>query len=211
MQLHTVLGSPNGHKVDAVVDRLGLNVERVHHDFAAGALGRADYLALNPNGMVPLLVDGDLRLWESNAIMQYLCAVAGDDNLYPRAPRGRAEVARWQFWELAHFNCAFSTLAFECVAKPRLGLGPTDTAAVARAQSELARFATVLERHLAGRTFMVGEALTLADYSVATFESYRGRVPFDFAPYPAVNRNFDRVHADPHWARTAPPVPAQAA
>src|SRR5262249_9043702 len=81
-----------------------------YHDFVAGDLRTADYVALNPNGMVPLLVDGAFRLWESNAIMQYLADKAGSDALFPRDPQKRADVVRWQFWEVAHFNKAFGLL-----------------------------------------------------------------------------------------------------
>jgi len=201
MQLHTVAGSPNGHKVEAVISHLGLKVEIVHRDLASGDLRSDAYLALNPNGMVPVLVDGAFTLSESNAIMQYLADVAGSD-LFPRDRQKRADVARWQFWELAHFNKAFSALAFETVAKPRLGLGVANTAVVELARTDLARFAPVLERHLAGRRYMVGDAITVADYAVITFESYRPHVPFDWRPYRHVNAYFDRLSQDEHWVRT---------
>jgi len=208
MQLHTFVGSPHSHKVEAVVSHLGLAIETVHHDFAGGALRAADYAAINPNAMVPLLVDGAFTLWESNAIMQYLADLAGDEALFPRDPRKRADIARWQFWELAHFNKALGILAFETVAKPRLNLGPTNHALVETMRADLGRFAPVLERHLAGRRVLVGDGITLADYSMSPFESYRGRVPFDWSPYRHVNAYFDRMHEAEHWAKTAPrPAP----
>jgi glutathione S-transferase len=207
MELHTVGGSPNSRKVKAVIEHLGLQVRLVHHDFAGGGLRRADYLAINPNGMVPTLVDGTFVLWESNAIMQYLADKAGSDALFPRDPAGRADVVRWQCWELAHFNRAFSTLAFETVAKPQLGFGPPDAALVAMAQTDLGRFAPVLERHLAGRQYVVGDAITIADYSLLTFEGYRGKAPFDWAPYPQINAYFDRMRTVDAWVRTAPAKP----
>lgn len=209
MILHTFVGSPNSRKVQAVVSHLGLDVHVEHHDFIGGALGMPDYVALNPNGMVPLLVDGPLKLWESNAIMQYLADKAGSDALYPRDPQQRADIVRWQFWELAHFNRAFGTLAFETVAKPSLNLGPTNGALVDVARADLARFTPVLERHLAGCQYMVGDGVTLADYSMTTFESYRPAVPFDWSSYPNVNAYFDRIGTVDHWARTAVREPAR--
>lgn len=204
MQLHTFQGSPHSHKVEAVVSHLGLAIETVHHDFRSGSLKAPGYLALNPNGAVPLLVDGDFKLWESNAIMQYLAE--GNDALYPRDLRTRADIARWQFWELAHFNKALGLLAFETVAKPRNNLGPTDQALVEIARADLTRFAPVLDRHMAGRRYLVGDAITIADYSMVPFESYRGRVPFDFAPYRHLNAYFDRMHDAEHWAKTVAPA-----
>jgi glutathione S-transferase len=70
---------------------------------------------------------------------------------------------RWQCWDLAHFNRAFGTLAFETFAKPNLNLGPTDEALVAGALTELARRAPVLERHLENRRYLVGNGITIAD------------------------------------------------
>src|SRR5258707_12710039 len=98
---------------------------------------------LNSNAKVPVLSDGSFTLWESNAIMQYLADKAGDTALFPRDPQIRADIARWQFWELAHFNKAFGTLAFEAVAKARLRLGATDCAALAPARARLARVTPV--------------------------------------------------------------------
>jgi glutathione S-transferase len=206
MKLHTVNGSPNSHRVLAVIEQLGLEVEIVHHDIRNGALRSPEYVALNPNAMVPTLVDGDFVLWEANAITQYLADKAGSESLFPREPRLRADIVRWQFWELVHFNRAFGALAFETVAKPTLNLGPADETVVAKAQADLARFAPVLDGHLAGRRHVVGNSLTLADYSVCTFESYTGRVPFDWAPYPNIRGYFERMRKVEAWARTASPA-----
>ena len=84
MKLHTAPGSPSGRKVQAVILHLKLDVQVQNHDFAKGELRAPEYLALNPNGSVPTLVDGDFVLWESNAIMQYLADKAGDQLLFPR-------------------------------------------------------------------------------------------------------------------------------
>jgi len=204
MKLHTTPGSPSSHKVKAVIHHLKLDVETVNYDFLAGELRSPQYTAINPNGSVPTLVDGELVLWESNAIMQYLADKVPSSGLFPNDPQRRADVARWQFWELAHFNKAFGTLAFETYAKVKLNIGPTDATLVGPAMTELARRAAVLEQHLRGRRYVVGNAITVADYSLATFESYRTRTPFDWRPYPNINAYFDRIHALDSWAHTAP-------
>lgn len=208
MKLHTFVGSPHSHKAEAVVSHLGLEIEVEYHDLVGGDLRASDYVALNPNGMVPVLVDGAFTLWESNAIMQYLADKAASDALFPRDPQKRADIARWQFWELAHFNKAFGLLAFETVAKPKLDLGPTNSSLVEMARADLARFAPVLEHHLAGRRYIVGDRITIADYSMIPFESYRPAVPFDWSLYPNVNGYFDRMREADHWVRTAPASPA---
>lgn len=200
MKLHTVPGSPNSRKVEAVISHLNLTVEVEPHAFAD--LRSPGFASINPNGKVPVLIDGAFTLWESNAIIQYLADKSGDVALYPRSPAVRADIARWLFWEMHHFNDAFGTLAFETVAKPRLNLGPADPAAIEKGRTNLARFAPVLERHVANRKALVGDTMTIADYAVMTFESYRNLVPFDWTAYPNINAYFDRLKTSEHWQRT---------
>lgn len=205
MKLHIVPGSPNSRKVEAVSHHLGLRMDIVAHDLFAGDLRKAEYVALNPNARVPTLEDGGFVLWESNAIMQYLADKAGDERLFPRDPQGRADVTRWQSWELAHFNRPFGTLAFETVAKPRRGLTP-DAAAVALAQSDLARSAPVLDAHMRERRYLLGDEVTLADYCMVMLESYRALVPFDWSPYTHLNTYLDRASRLDPWMRSKRPV-----
>ena len=203
MKLHTVAGSPNGRKVEAVIYHLGLDVEVQHHDLFNGELRVAPYVSINPNSMVPTLVDGSFTLWESTAIMQYLAEKAGDESLFPRDARTRADITRWQVWEIAHFNRAFGTLAFEVLAKAKHNFGQRDEYLVRQAQENLARFAPVLDAHLTGRDYLVGKNITLADYSMIPFEGYRALLPFDWAPYRNINAYFDRVRTAPAWVRAA--------
>jgi glutathione S-transferase len=207
MKLHYVVGSPNCRKVHAVLSHLGLSLELEYHDFFSGELQAPAFLALNPNGMVPVLQDGEFTLTESNTIMQYLAEGAGDTPLYPRERRLRADVQRWQCWELAHFNKALGVLSFETVAKPGFLNMQPDEAAVAWSSRELARFAPVLDRALATREVLVGEGITLADYSVAHLEGFQAAVPFDWKPFANLNAYFERMRRAPHWAGTAPASP----
>jgi glutathione S-transferase len=209
MLLYTVPGSPNGRKVEAVISHLGLEVDIRHRDLFNGELRGSEYLAINPNAKAPTLVDGDFKLWESAAIMQYLADKAGDNTLFPRNPRARADITRWQCWEGIYFNAALGTLAFETLAKPRHNAGPPDAALVEQACATLSRFAPVLDRHMDGRKYLVDDRLTLADYSVAALEPYVNLVPFDFAPYRHLHAYFDRMRQSEHWMRTGKPTPSQ--
>lgn len=202
MILHTVAGSPNGRKILATLSHLGLEVEIRHWNLFQGELRTPEYLAINTNAKAPTLVDGNFRLWESTAIMQYLAEKAGESALFPRNPRVRADITRWQCWEGLYFNAAVLSLAFEFVAKPRNNGGPTDQAAVVEAHAKLARFAPVLDGHLAGRQYLVGDQLTLADYSLAVFERYVDLVHFDFSPYPNILRYAEQMRGEEHWARS---------
>jgi glutathione S-transferase len=202
MILYTVPRSPNSRKVEAVILHLGLQVEVRPRDLFKGELRSPDYLAINPNAKVPTLVDGDFRLWESAAIMQYLADKAGDNSLYPRDVRTRADITRWQCWEGMHFNAALGTLAFETVAKPRNNAGQPDAELVRQACTSLSRFAPVLNDHMNSRKYLVDDHLTLADYSMAALEPYVNLVPFDFTPYGHIHAYFDRMRQSEYWART---------
>jgi glutathione S-transferase len=209
MLLYTVPGSPNGRKVEAVISHLGLEVDIRHCNLFNGELRGSEYLAINPNAKAPTLVDGDFKLWESAAIMQYLADKAGDNTLFPRDARTRADITRWQCWEGIYFNAALGTLAFETLAKPRHNAGPPDAGLVEQACATLSRFAPVLNGHMDGRKYLVDDRLTLADYSVAALEPYVNLVPFDFAPYRHIHAYFDRMRQSEHWIRTGRPAPSQ--
>jgi glutathione S-transferase len=205
MILYTVPRSPNSRKVEAVILHLGLQVEIRARDLFKGELRSTDYLAINPNAKVPTLVDGDFKLWESAAIMQYLAERSDDNSLFPRNPRIRADITRWQCWEGQYFNAGLGTLAFETLAKPRNNAGPPDEVLVEQARNTLSRFAPVLNHHMNGRKYLVDDHLTLADYSMAALEPYVNLVPFDFAPYGHIHAYFDRMRQSEYWARTGMP------
>ena len=101
-------------------------------DLRKGEQKTPQYAALNPNMRMPTLKDGDLVLWESNAILQYLALRRPDSSVFPADERARLDVTRWQFWELAHWDPACAVFAFEYVAKPLLfGKSEPDQTALA--------------------------------------------------------------------------------
>jgi hydroxyacylglutathione hydrolase-like protein/glutathione S-transferase-like protein len=103
MKLYTFPPSPNARKAAAVVAHLGLtDVEHALVRLHKGEHRQPDYLDINPMGKVPALQDGDLTLWESNAICHYLADRADDTSFFPAAPKIRADIVRWPFWEAAN-------------------------------------------------------------------------------------------------------------
>ncbi len=204
MKLYVVMGSGNCRKVQATINNLNISVDLEYLDMLEGDLATPEYFALNPNGKVPTLIDGDFSLWESNAIMQYLADKVPDNTLFSQEPRIRADIIRWQCWELSHFNNALATIVFETVLKPKLLQQQTSQPTVDTATESLKAFSSVLEGHLADRDYVVGNDITLADYSIANIEGFKEMLPFDWSGYPRLNAYFDRVRADPHWASTAP-------
>ncbi|GAB4188878.1 MAG: glutathione S-transferase family protein [Wenzhouxiangellaceae bacterium] len=202
MKLYVVNGAPNARKVQAVVNHLGLPVEQIFLDFFKGETKSPAYLQINPAGRVPALVHDDFTLWESNAINKYLCAQCPDNTLYPADPRVQADIDRWLSWELAHFNQQLGILTFQTVAKPVfLGEQPNEPL-VNWSMQMLSGHAKLLEGHLDGRQYVVGDAVTLADYAMAHIESMKDMTPFDWSPYPNINAYFDRMRDVEHFART---------
>ena len=210
MKLYGFPPSPNTWKVRAVAAHLGAPLEFEFVDLTKGASHTPAYLALNPTGRTPVLVDGDFRLWESNAIIQYL-ASQKPNMLWPNDARVRADIMRWQSWQLAHWGKeACEPLTFQRLVKKVLNLGPPDEAIVAKGTEAFNREASVLDGHLSKQPYLVGKELTLADFCVAASLLYAKEAEMPLAPYARVQEWFGRVSALPAWRETAP-APAAAA
>ncbi|MEO1253955.1 MAG: glutathione S-transferase family protein [Bacteroidota bacterium] len=132
--------------------------------------------------------------------MQYLAERTGDTPLFPKDLKLRANIMRWQCWELAHFNRAFSTLSWETVVKPEYMEMKPNQALVEQATADLERYALVLEGHIKDRHYLTGNELTLADYSLIHLESFKESIPFDWSVYPSINTYYDRMRNIPYWS-----------
>ncbi len=203
MDFYTNPASSNCRKVDAVAKQLGIDLTHKVVDLRNGEHRKPEFLALNPNGKVPTLVDGDVVLWESNAIACYLASKT-ENNLWPKSDI-RYDIMRWQSWELAHFGPPTRTLTLERVIKPLLG-GETNADACQAAEIEFAQFAAVLDKHLEGRRFLVGDGLTVADICVASCLTYAPAAKFPLEPYPRIRAWFSSLDEQPGWRASAPPA-----
>ena len=204
MKLYVNLLSPNVRRVRLTAAVLGLALEETKLDFAKGEHKHPDFLALNPNGAVPTLVDGDFVLTESRAIMQYLASKKPASGLLPSDERGRADVTRWQFWDSSHFSPQLGTLAFQRILKAAFGMGPPDAAKVDEALTNFRRFAAVLDQHLDGRRYVVGEALTVADLTLASSLMYARQSEAPVAEFPHLQAWFARISELDAWKQTNP-------
>jgi glutathione S-transferase len=210
MKLYGFPPSPNTWKVRALASHLKVPLDLELVDLSKGAQHAPSYLAINPTGRTPTLVDGDFKLWESNAILQYLAGKSASP-LWPNDPRTRADISRWQFWQLAHWGAeACQPLTFQRLVKKFMNLGPPDAAAIAKGTEYFNKEAKMLDAHLAKQKYLVGDALTIADFAVAAPLLYAKQAEMPLGPYANVRGWFERVAALPCWNETAPQMPAAA-
>lgn len=189
MTLHGFALSGHAHRAALFASLIGADVAVVETDLRAGAHKRPDFLALNPFGQVPVLVDGDTVVSDSNAILVYLARKLGRTDWAPEDPAGAAEVQRWL--SVAAGPIAFGPAAARLVTVFGAKLNPVE--AVARANAILGH----IERRLADRDWIAADRPTIAD--VALY-SYIARAPeggVDLAPFPAVRAWLVRIEALP--------------
>jgi len=198
-------------RVLALVKHLGVKVECVEKDLMGGGLKTADYVALNPNMKAPTLVDGELVIWESSAIMAHLCIKQGSDMWPSRNPVEQVEVMRWLSWNDCHWGPAVSPFYFEHVVKSTFGIGPADRESLKSAVPDLIRFAKVLDAHLEGRSEVACDRLTIADFQLASMATDWREAEMPFDTFPNIVRWIDRLSRIPAWVDPWPPKVSAAA
>lgn len=172
-------GSGSLRRVTSAAAIMNVPIERVNIDLFKGESHTADFLELNPHGLSPVMVDGDVVLYEASAINLYLADKAGGQ-LLGATPRERYEVLQWMFWSGEQWR-VFATLTFdERIGKRFMGQ-PEDEGITAMTFAKIRAAAAVLDAHLADRPFIVGDKLTLADLDIAApfSQNERTKVPFD--------------------------------
>ncbi len=148
MKLYVDPITVNCRKVLAGFNLMGTQYEPVQLGYFAGDMKKPEYLAINPNGSLPALVDGDLKLWESNAILQYAADKGGRSDLYPTDLKVRADINRWLLWEANQWFPACYVYLVENLVKPVLQQ-PTDAAALAANEPRFHLLAGILDDRLA--------------------------------------------------------------
>lgn len=190
------LGSINVRKVMWTAAILGLPVQR--EDWGAGHRSprEPEFLALNPNALVPVLVDGPTVLWESNTICRYLAARQGDTRLLPAAPRERARVEQWMDWQATELNDAWR-VAFLALHR---GL-PTPAEAVRESADRWNQMMRLLDAQLARTgSHVAGEDFTVADIVLGLSAHRWTSTPIDHLDLPAVAAYLRRLKTMPGFA-----------
>ena len=205
MKLYYHPTSGNSRRALLVATHLDVPLERIVIDLTKGEQRGAPHLRRNPNGRVPVLDDDGFVLWESRAIMQYLADKTPGQTLLPSDARGRADVNRWLFWCAVHMAPANTVLVYERFVKAVSGRGPEDPVEVARGEALVAQYAPVLDTHLADKTWVSQDRLTLADFSLAASFALAGPARLPIGNYANLRAWLGRVTVLEAWKRTEPP------
>ena len=203
MRLYYHPRSSNSRRVLLTAHYLGLNLELAMVDLSRGEHKTPEFLRLNPNGKIPILVDRAFQLWESHAIMQYLADDSPEQDIYPREVSARADVNRWLFWSAYHFAPAAGLIIRERVSKGIVaGLGAPDPLEIARGEALLPVAALVLDRHLAGKKWIAQDRLTLADFAVAAPLMHTAAAQLPVTEFDNLQAWFARVQSLDAWAKS---------
>jgi glutathione S-transferase len=190
-------------RVLALAKHLGIAAELVELDLMGGGLKAPEFAALNANKKVPVMVDGDKVLWESSAIMAYLCAKTGSD-MWPAQPAEQIEVLKWLSWNDCHWSPAVAPFYFEHIVKSTFKMGPPDAVLLKKSAPELLKFAAVLDGHLSDKHYAACGRLTIADFQLASMATYWRESAMPFDTFPHIVRWIDGLLRIPAWAHPWP-------
>ncbi|HEY7671958.1 MAG TPA: glutathione S-transferase family protein [Gammaproteobacteria bacterium] len=178
--------SVNVQKVLWCASELALPYERIDAGLQFGQNKEPWYLALNPNGRVPLMQDGALTLWESNSIVRYLCATHDHGGLYPAEPGRRAAAEKWMDWQLSTLARPVSIVFQNLV---RTSPAERDLGAVGVCTAEANAGFSLLDRHLSTQRFVGGEEFSMGDIPVGAFaHRWLALDGVERPPWPALGR-----------------------
>ncbi|CAM3742811.1 Glutathione S-transferase GstB [Pseudomonas reidholzensis] len=187
--------SINVRKVLWTCAEIELDFER--EDWGAGfkPTDAPEFLALNPNAMVPVIQDGDFTLWESNSIIRYLATRYGQAALYPTQAHARARVDQWIDWQASDLNRAWSYAFMSLV---RQSPAHQDAQALRAGCAEWSRYMQILERQLAATgAYVAGDTFTLADIPIGLSVHRWFETPFEHPHLPAVSDYYERLSERP--------------
>ena len=194
--------SPNPQKVTFALKELGVGCEIVPVDLAKGEQRQPEFQAVNPFGRVPVPVDGDLTLTESQAILAYLGEKTG--RLWPASAAERADALQWLFALSQHIMPPAGQVASRLRAKV-LGT-PLDQAVVAQGEQALRPLIGIIDRRLSSNRWMLGADFTLVDCAYCPVLNVIEKAGFSLVAYPNVSAYLDACRARPAW-KEVPKLP----
>lgn len=205
----TIWGRANSVNVQKVLwclAELHVPYHRIDAGLQFGKNDQPDYLAMNPNGRIPTLVDGDYVLWESNSVMRYLCMAYGEGSpIYPQSPKVRAGVDRWLDWTLSTLQPLDRPVFWGLVRTP---LEKRDMVQIQKDADAEGVVWRVVETQLASRRFIEGDQFTIADVALGAFaRRWLGVEGVTKSKLPNLERWFDEIAQRPGFVQfVAPPM-----
>ncbi len=155
------------------------------------------FRAINPNALVPVLVEGERRLWETDAIACRLSAIAGSD--FWRTGDDLPEMIKWVSWSAYHLTSVSGVLYFDRLIRPNFSDKGADPAIIEEAERNFRAYAAILDGELANRTWLVGDHVSYADFRVATPMPFADGAGLPLAEFPNVKRWHDQLWAIDAW------------
>jgi glutathione S-transferase len=202
LTLYTTPLSANGRKVVAVCRELGLLPKIVPLDVYKGEGQTPEFLAINPSGKIPVLIEDGFTLPESNAILMYLAEVHGHGRLGTHDARSRAAAARWMYWEASQWQPALTVLLAPYVGHYLRNRTLPESISVDWEEARFVKLARELDTHLANAEFLIGDKLSVADFSVAGLMMYTRLADFPFSRFRNIGAWFERIEATAGWRST---------
>jgi glutathione S-transferase len=196
-KLHGFPMSPNTRRALVMLAECGAAHELVAVDLMSGEHRAAPYLALNPTGRVPTLVDGDFVLWESNAILEYLAAAYPDAHLGGQSPKDAGEIARWTFMNAAHLSPNVARIFAHTIRLPPEKRIPQ---LVEDARAEVDRSLGAVEARLGAHDFLAGR-FTIAEVSIAPTLANATMLSIDLSRFPRTAAWLARIAERPAWKK----------
>ncbi len=190
--------SINVQKVLWLCEELRIPYERKEAGMAFGIVNTPEYRALNPNGLVPTIVDDGFVLWESNAILRYLGRKHGLGTLAPSDPQAFAIADQWLDWHVSTLWPVMRPLFWAVVRTPP---EKRDPAVIEDARQKCAAAFAILDARLGAVPYVAGDALTIADIALGTGVWRWFGVPIEHPPLPNLKRWFDRLSERPAYRR----------
>ena len=186
------VSSINVQKVVWCCDEMGLAYERIDCGGKFGINDTPEYLAMNPNGLVPVIDEDGFILYESNAIVRYLAGRS--PGLFPQEPRRRADIDRWMEWQSTGFTPAQWAAFWMLIRTPE---PQRDMAAVEASRAKSEKHAAVLDRHLASHRYLTGDTFTAADIVVGCAAHRWLNLPLARESRPNLERWYAELKARP--------------
>ncbi|CAL4945699.1 unnamed protein product [Urochloa decumbens] len=208
LKLYGMAMSPNVVRVTTVLNEKGLDFEIVPVDLRTGAQKQPEFLALNPFGQIPALVDGDEVLYESRAINRYIASKYKSEGtgLLPATPSAKLEV--WLEVESHHFYPNVSPLVLQLLVKPMMG-GAPDPVVVDKYTHLLAKVLDIYEDHLSKNKYLAGDEFSLADANHMSYLLFLSKTPkaglVDERPH--VKAWWEDIAARPAFKKTVAAIP----